>query len=65
VCAISEASCSVFNGHYIESNNCSDSDEEKGRRALTTCVSHLKKRETHSKYACLAYEEVKSFMLRN
>jgi hypothetical protein len=50
----------VSDGHYTESRSCSVSDEEKGRRALTTrvsylgkgrcaldtCVSHSKQRET-------------------
>jgi hypothetical protein len=33
----------VCDGHYTESSNSSASDEEKGRRALTTRVSYLVK----------------------
>jgi hypothetical protein len=40
--------CSISDGHYTESGNCSIFDEENGRRALTTHLSHLKKRETRS-----------------
>jgi hypothetical protein len=36
-----EVLCSVSNGHYIEFGNYSISDEEKGRCALGTRVSHL------------------------
>jgi hypothetical protein len=36
-----EVLCSVSDGHYTEFDNCSISDEEKGRRALDTRVSHL------------------------
>jgi hypothetical protein len=43
VCTLSEVLCSIFYGHYTESDKCSISDEEKGRRALGTCVSHLSK----------------------
>jgi hypothetical protein len=41
VCAVSEVLCSVSDGHYNESSNCSIYDEEKGRRANEMCVSHL------------------------
>jgi hypothetical protein len=44
LCAVSEALCSVSDRHYTESGNCSVSDEEKGRCALTSCVSHLRKK---------------------
>jgi hypothetical protein len=47
VCVVSEALCSISNGHYTEFGNCSFSDEEIGRLTLTTCVSYLKKREKH------------------
>jgi hypothetical protein len=43
VCAVSEVLCLVSDGHYTESGNCSISDEEKGRHALGTHVSHLSK----------------------
>jgi hypothetical protein len=33
----------IFDGHYTEFSNCSVSDEEKGRSALTTHVSYLEK----------------------
>jgi hypothetical protein len=33
----------ISDEHYTESGNCSIADEEKGRRALTTCVSYLGK----------------------
>jgi hypothetical protein len=35
-----------FYGHYTQSGNCSVSDEEKGRCALTTGISHLRKSKT-------------------
>jgi hypothetical protein len=64
VCAIFEALCSVFkalclvsDGHYTEFGNCSVSNEEKGRHALITCVSHLRKWEMCSSYACLILNE--------
>jgi hypothetical protein len=44
VCAVSEVLCSVSDGHYTKSGDCLISDEEKGRRALGTHVSHLIKR---------------------
>jgi hypothetical protein len=44
-CASFEALCSVFYEHYTESGNCSVFDEDKGGHTLTTCISHLKKRE--------------------
>jgi hypothetical protein len=47
VCVVSEALCSVSDGHYTESGNCLISDEEKERRALTARISHLRQRETH------------------
>jgi hypothetical protein len=43
VCAVFEVLCSVFNGHYTESDNCSISNEEKWRHARSTRVSHLSK----------------------
>jgi hypothetical protein len=55
VCAVSEALCSVSNGHYTEPDNCSISGEEKGRHALITCVSYLRKRETHNMWAHLHF----------
>jgi hypothetical protein len=42
-----EVLCSVSNGHYIEFGNYSISDEEKGRRALGTRISHMEK-ERHA-----------------
>jgi hypothetical protein len=33
--------CLVSDGHYTESSNCSISNEEKGRHALGTRISHL------------------------
>jgi hypothetical protein len=53
VCVVSQAFCSVSDGHYTESGNYSVSGEEKGRRALIMCVSHLKKRETLLLHASL------------
>jgi hypothetical protein len=47
VCAVSEVLCSVSDGHYIESGNCSISDEEKGRQVLGMRILHSRKRETH------------------
>jgi hypothetical protein len=47
--------CSVSDGHYTESGNCSVSGEEKGRHALVTCVSHLKKREMRDMRVCLPF----------
>jgi hypothetical protein len=46
-CAVSEALCLVFNGHYTGSANCLVSDKEKERHALTMRISHLRQRETH------------------
>jgi hypothetical protein len=46
VCTVTEALCLVSNGHYTESYDCSVSGEEKGRHAVITSISHLKKRET-------------------
>jgi hypothetical protein len=54
VCAVFEVFCSIFGGHYTESSNCSFSDEEKGRYALATCVSHRRQREKRTSYARLA-----------
>jgi hypothetical protein len=48
VCAVSEVLCSVSDGHYTESGNCSVSDKEKGRCTLDTLVLHKRKRETHT-----------------
>jgi hypothetical protein len=48
LCVISEAMCSIFDGYYTKSGNCSIFFEEKGRHTLITRASHLKKRE-----ACL------------
>jgi hypothetical protein len=45
VCAVFEVLCSVSDGHYTESENCSVSDEEKRRRAPGTSVSHRRKTE--------------------
>jgi hypothetical protein len=53
VCAVSKVSCSVSDGHYTESGNCSVSNKEKGRRALGTSVSHRMIREMHQQNACL------------
>jgi hypothetical protein len=36
VCAVFEVLCSVSDGHYSESSNCSIFDEEKWRCALRT-----------------------------
>jgi hypothetical protein len=47
VCAVSEILCSVHDGHYIESDNSSVSDEDNGRCAHQTRISYLNKRETH------------------
>jgi hypothetical protein len=44
VCAVSVFLCSFSDGHYTKSGNYSISDEEKGRRALATHVSHLRER---------------------
>jgi hypothetical protein len=46
VCAVSEVLCLVSDGHYTESDNCPVLEEEKGRRALATCVSQMKQRVT-------------------
>jgi hypothetical protein len=43
VCAVSEVLCSVSDGHYTESSNCSVFDEEKGRCALATRISYMRK----------------------
>jgi hypothetical protein len=51
VCAVYELLCSISDRHYTESSNCSVADEEKGRRALNTRVSHRRKRETRVSYA--------------
>jgi hypothetical protein len=45
VCAAFEVLCSVPDGHYIESGNCSVSDEEQVRCAYATHVSYLMRRE--------------------
>jgi hypothetical protein len=55
--AVSEALCLVFDEHYTESINCLVSGEEKGRHALSTCVSHLRKREMRITDTCLISEE--------
>jgi hypothetical protein len=47
VCVVSEVLCSVSDGHYTGHDNFLVSDEEKGRRAHTTCVSYLRRREMH------------------
>jgi hypothetical protein len=40
VCAFSKVLCSVSDGYYTESGNCSISDEEKGRHDLdTACIA--------------------------
>jgi hypothetical protein len=57
VCAVSKALSSVSDGHYTEFGNCSVFSEEKGTRTLITRISHLKKRETHFYYACLASQQ--------
>jgi hypothetical protein len=44
VCAFFEVLCSVFDGHYTEYGKCSVSDEENGRHALATSISHRRKR---------------------
>jgi hypothetical protein len=56
VCAISEILCSICDGHYTESGNCSIFDEEKGRHALAMYVSHRRQRETRTSYTRLTYE---------
>jgi hypothetical protein len=40
MCAVSEALCLAFNGHYTESGNCLVSDEKKGD-ALIVQASHI------------------------
>jgi hypothetical protein len=57
VCAVSEALCSVSDGHYTESDNCSISNEEKERHTLWGHISYAKKRETRVLGACLVYQE--------
>jgi hypothetical protein len=57
VCAISEVLCSVSDGHYTESGNCSVSDEEKGRPTHAMRVSYLRRRETHPCNARLVSQE--------
>jgi hypothetical protein len=57
VCAVSKALCLVSNGHYNESDNCSVSDEEKGRCTLWGCASYLKKKETRVMGARLVSQE--------
>jgi hypothetical protein len=57
VCAVSEALCSVSDGHYTEFGNCSVSDEEKGKHALWGHVSYVMKRETHVMRARLVSQE--------
>jgi hypothetical protein len=45
--------CAVSNGHYIESGNCSVSDEEKGRHTLVGRVSlfiNCVKKIVHKKF---------------
>jgi hypothetical protein len=56
VCAVSEVLCSVSDGHYTESSNCSVSNEEKGRCANAIRVSYLRRRETHCN-TCLVSDE--------
>jgi hypothetical protein len=56
-CAVSEVLYLVSDEHYTEADNCLVSDEEKGRHALITRVSHLKSRETRLYYACLLPQE--------
>jgi hypothetical protein len=51
--AVSEVLCLVSDGHYSESSNCSISDEEKGRRAVSTCVTHLIKWR-HALWRCIS-----------
>jgi hypothetical protein len=46
VCAVSEVLCSIPDGHYTESGNCSVFDEEQGRHTHIVCVSYLRRRET-------------------
>jgi hypothetical protein len=47
VCVVSEVLCSISDGHYTESNNCSISDEEKGEtrvvKARLPFTSYAKK----------------------
>jgi hypothetical protein len=45
VCAVSDVLCSIFDGHYTESDNCLVSDEEQGRCAHATRVSYLTRRD--------------------
>jgi hypothetical protein len=40
VCAVSEVLCSVSDGQYTKSGNCSVSDEEKGD-APKQCACHI------------------------
>jgi hypothetical protein len=42
----SEALSLVFDEHHTESTNCLVSNEEQGRRALTTRISYIRQRET-------------------
>jgi hypothetical protein len=55
VCAVSEVLCSVSDGHYTKSGNCSIFDEEKGRRVLDLRLLHRRKRETHDGGARLPF----------
>jgi hypothetical protein len=55
VCAVSKVLCSVPNGHYIESSNCSVSDVEQGRHTHATRVLYLRRRETLSCKALLPF----------
>jgi hypothetical protein len=55
VCAVSEVLCSVSDGHYTKSDNCSVSDDEKGRRVLWGCVSYLRERKTCPCNVCLPF----------
>jgi hypothetical protein len=57
VCAISEVLCLVSDRHYIESGNCSVSDEEKGRCAHAIHISYMRRREMRPPNPCLISEE--------
>jgi hypothetical protein len=54
VCSVSEVLYSVSDGHYTESSNCSDSNEEKGRHTLDMSILHRRKRETRQQNVHLA-----------
>jgi hypothetical protein len=54
VCAVFEILCLVSDGNYTEFGDCSISDEEKGRRAIGTCILHLIKRRC-IRFVCISH----------